>query len=471
MFSTLERTGGPWKLRTAICRVTCHKNGKTHNHSHGSFSALYRAIGIFARSGKNADALLLYNTIQSGDNEVAFNVAADCLVRLLEKGRPSSSARYSHFDDDESEDESASPIRRRLQALKRKKLFWAVLPFYVIFMIMVYETNSRGIDFTVFVQRKALDVLEDAMGYGTEPIMPPATRSCHTPPTLLSVDRDRPRHVLRKQDNLSYRDFRSLVVVNAQSVHIGGGYEMFWQEDSRRKDFQVKELAMWTDYVQGCVDPVLKLQPPVEQKLIILVGDSYTGPGYEGSQAAGGFYDSNYDFIFLRGASTVTRKLAIRVLVHEMAHHIHLIKPIDDHTTTTTPFRTDWFKMVANMEDEAQILLYLGGRDAGLTYREAMYYMRSILNQRIKDIYTASSRSPAYGWWRKYIRHSYAFTNHKEFWAEASESYIVGWSNDRFPDREWIRSNDPALYKLLGEVWSDLDSQPDVGTLSTETIF
>lgn len=454
MFSTLEKTGGPWKLRSAICRLACHKNEKTHNHSHGEFSALYRAIGIFARSGKSADALLLYNTIQSGDNEVAFNIAADCIVRLLEKTWPSSSARYSHFDDDESDDELASPIRLRLKALKRKKLFLALLPFYVIFMLMLYDTVSRGIYWPELVQRKAMDVLEDAVGYGTQPILPPSTTSLKTPPLLLSVHRNRPRHVSNKVNNLSYRNFRSLVVVNATSVHTGGGYEMFWQEDTRRKNFQVKELAMWADYVQGCVDPVLKLQPPSEQKLIILVGDSYTGPGMMAS--AGGFYAPPYDFLFIRGVGTITRPTAIRVLVHEMAHRIHNIMPIDDYSIITTRFRNNLLEMVANVEDEAHMLLYLHRKDVSLTYHEAMSVMKSVLDQRIKDIYTKSSTSPMYRWWWKNVKYSYAFSNHYEFWAEASESYIVGWSSSNFPDREWIRTNDPALFRLLGDVWSDL---------------
>lgn len=457
MFSTLEKTGGPWKLRTAICRLACHNNDKPHNHSHGEFSALYRAIGIFARSGKNADALLLYNAIQSGDEEVALNLATDCLVRILEKGWPSSSARYSHFDDesdDESDGTSASPIRLRLEALKRKKFFLALLPFYVIFMLMLKDTVSRGVYWPDIVQRKAMDVLEDVVGYGTRPIMPPVTTSSNTPPLLLSVDTSRPRHVANKVNNLSYINFRSLVVANATSVHVGGGYEIFWQEDSRRKDFQVKELAMWTDYVQGCVDPVLKLQPPPEQRLIILVGDSYTGPG--GHKTAGGFYAPPYDFLFVRGASTTTRPMAIRVLVHEMAHRIHRRIPTEDFTTVTNHARNNLLEMVTNVEDEAQMLLYLHRTDVSLTYHEAMSVMSSVLDKKVEDVFANAQKSPAYrGWWQS-VKYSYAFSNRYEFWAEASESYIVGWSSNRFPDREWIRNNDPALFKFLGYVWSDM---------------
>jgi len=85
-----------------------------------------------------------------------------------------------------------------------------------------------------------------------------------------------------------------------------------------------------------------------------------------------------------------------------------------------------------------------------------MSVIKSVLDQRIKDIYTKSSTSLMYRWWWKNVKYSYAFSNHYEFWAEASESYIVGWSSSNFPDSEWIRTNDPALFKLLGDVWSDM---------------
>ena len=455
MFSTLEKTGGPWQLRTTICRLACHNNDKTHNHSHGEFSALYRAIGIFARSGKNAEALLLYNAIHSGDEEAAVNLATDCLVRLLKKGGASSSARYSHFDgdDDGGDDESVSSIRVRLKALKQKKLFLVLLPVYVLFMLMLKDTISRGVYFPELMQRKAMDVLEDTVGYGTRPIIPPVATSSITPPLLLSVDPSRPRHVSKKVNNLSYTDYRSLVIANATSVHVGNGFEIFWQEDSRRKNFQVKELAMWTDYIHGCVDPVLKLQPPSEQRLIILVGDSYTGPGM--MSYAGGFYAPPYDFLFVRGASTVTRPTAIRVLVHELVHRFHRRIPTEDYTTITTHARINLLEMVANVEEEAQMLLYLHRTDVSLTYHEAMSVMSSVLDRRIKDVFENAKKSPAYRGWQS-IKYSYALSNHYEFWAEASESYIVGWSINRFPDREWIRTNDPALFKLLGRVWSGM---------------
>ena len=47
----------------------------------------------------------------------------------------------------------------------------------------------------------------------------------------------------------------------------------------------------------------------------------------------------------------------------------------------------------------------------------------------------------------------YSLTDHFEFWAEASTSFIVG-NYDHFQNKEWIKINDPDLYSLLEEVYS-----------------
>ena len=75
---------------------------------------------------------------------------------------------------------------------------------------------------------------------------------------------------------------------------------------------------------------------------------------------------------------------------------------------------------------------------------------RRPLDVRLETIYERAKSSELY---EKY-RYEYAFTNHREMWAEASASFLYAINPRHFPDRDWIQQNDPQLYSLLTEVYS-----------------
>lgn len=60
-------------------------------------------------------------------------------------------------------------------------------------------------------------------------------------------------------------------------------------------------------------------------------------------------------------------------------------------------------------------------------------------------------------------RRAYALTNHKEYFAELTEAYFG--VNDFFPlNRTHLREHDPAMARLLGELWRVTPSTPPVTT-------
>ncbi len=66
---------------------------------------------------------------------------------------------------------------------------------------------------------------------------------------------------------------------------------------------------------------------------------------------------------------------------------------------------------------------------------------------------------------RERVRH-YALTNHKEWFAEISESYL--WVNDYFPfNRAELRKSDPEAFRFMASVWSRA-AEPAKGGRNTE---
>lgn len=82
-------------------------------------------------------------------------------------------------------------------------------------------------------------------------------------------------------------------------------------------------------------------------------------------------------------------------------------------------------------------------------------------NPRIIEVYEAARDSGSYDevllFTGDYVRH-YAMTNHKEYFAEATEAYF--YRNDFYPFvRAELAEHDPALHDLLVEIWGPLQSQ------------
>lgn len=156
------------------------------------------------------------------------------------------------------------------------------------------------------------------------------------------------------------------------------------------------------------------------------------------------------------------RKKALRVLVHELAHRMHLGQ---EHVATSCGSRlcknipvihtfrqlspqTDW--ELTNLQDEVDAVLYLGYNSEDVTYEEAVLLNQKILDMDLRQEYSHAMQSQAYkdspewgGYWQ--------FSFH-EFFAEASVSFLVANSGSTFPSREWTEINHPKLFTLLSKV-------------------
>ena len=106
-----------------------------------------------------------------------------------------------------------------------------------------------------------------------------------------------------------------------------------------------------------------------------------------------------------------------------------------------------------NVKDEAYMILFLG-IDGTMTKREALAVMKTTIDRRIDVLFQKAKISQTYRLHARHNNHWYAFSNRFEFWAEASEAFVMDWNDDRFPSRSWINENDPDLFMLLSEVWS-----------------
>ena len=85
-----------------------------------------------------------------------------------------------------------------------------------------------------------------------------------------------------------------------------------------------------------------------------------------------------------------------------------------------------WHDQVLGFDDERIVAAYEKSRDSGV-------YERVIRDRHVK------------------VKH-YALTNHKEWFAEISETYL--WVNDYYPfNRAELKIADPQAYALMEEIW------------------
>lgn len=114
--------------------------------------------------------------------------------------------------------------------------------------------------------------------------------------------------------------------------------------------------------------------------------------------------------------------------------------------------------MASEIRNEVDLVLYFGYRSDFLSYEEAKFIHKTILNNRIIERYEAAKTSTA---WKEYLAEYGMMTDHFEFFAEASRAWLtdrsemMGRTKVRmiFPGREWVKKNDPRRYNLLGEFW------------------
>ena len=218
-----------------------------------------------------------------------------------------------------------------------------------------------------------------------------------------------------------------------------------------------KDVVKWSEYMVHIIDPaylwssddklVLNLSPKIEK-------------GFENS---GGYFNPNSGDIWIRDDSeTLDPLLIIQSVIHEISHKVHLDqldiavqcrdKPsaLCKHRTTIHQSSDITSDHIASKYEEAQRVLYLGMPSENMTADEAKLYIKLHLDTRIRHAYEAAVKKRIYHGLRQY---DYAMTEYKEYWAEASTSFIVG-NYSRFPDRDWIKQNDRVLYDILEEVYS-----------------
>lgn len=101
-------------------------------------------------------------------------------------------------------------------------------------------------------------------------------------------------------------------------------------------------------------------------------------------------------------------------------------------------------------------MLFIGYKSESIRYEEAVMMNKLILDMRLRELYSVVEASPEYA----DLRHIHGMTDHREYWAEASASFlfVLGGNFDKgsinnFPSRNWICTEDPKLFELLKEVW------------------
>lgn len=227
-----------------------------------------------------------------------------------------------------------------------------------------------------------------------------------------------------------------------------------------------KNALEWSKYLIDIVDPVY-IWSKNDKPTINL---SNKNKVFDEDELSLGFYSVRTNDLLIkeRHNEDLEEMTVVNTLVHELAHKVHLDVPdvflpcsdkggANQGKLCKNPFRMDrnrtesFKKHISSKFDEAKSVLYLGNKSETMSPDSAKIYMKLNLDLRIEKIYDNSMKSGKYpDDIREYF---YSLTDHFEFWAEASTSFIVG-NYDHFQSKEWIKINDPALYDLLEEVYS-----------------
>ena len=230
--------------------------------------------------------------------------------------------------------------------------------------------------------------------------------------------------------------------------------------DKEFNDAQDEEIVLWIEHMLRSVDPVY-LQNMSQLKVYLSArGVHDKAPG------TGGFYRALYDNIWIktqlvRGGGPISmaeRRTNLKVIVHEMAHRVHLATEYiatdcGSHICKNLQYRYDGLSdlELGEIKDEVDAVLYLGYESEDITYEDAVLLNKKILDMRIEHLFSIAGDSQQY---QDLPGSQYWAKNYVEFWAESSLSFLIANSGGLFPDRDWIEKNDPRLFSLLDEVWA-----------------
>lgn len=273
------------------------------------------------------------------------------------------------------------------------------------------------------------------------------------------------------QDRLQYHlmktKFQDGRIISEQDMYI----LMSGIADQTGNDAHDEEIKLWLEYVLRSVDPVYV--PPLSRMMVHMSGT------FRATQEdANGEYKPLYDEVWLRdvgfmvddkGVSLLQRISKLHTLIHELAHRIHLVQDVissdacsfgygplkqylvsvDNTHKQSGPF-DEGDDILTNAKEEVEAVLYLGYKSDRINFEEAVWLNRKILDMRIRRAYAKAMDNDKYKDWR----HQYWSTNHAEFWAEASVSFLVKDRDHAFPPRAWIEKHDPETFSILSEAWS-----------------
>lgn len=274
-------------------------------------------------------------------------------------------------------------------------------------------------------------------------------------------------HRLQSYKNPKENGFMEDFLNNSDKILDSENYAIYLHSESVKDERQILEMSMWIEYIMSSVSSIYS--PSSASKLTVLMTDKTPNVvGKRGGMSVGGIYIGYMDSIMWKMDSVwkdghiqiIDRINSLKTLVHEMSHRVHLFKDdiITDCGEDICSSRLDFVmtpetkKFILDKKDEVVGIVYLGLTSDEMTQEQARMYLKLILDMRIEEAYSSASVDPVYSTWRW---SAYGFTNHREFWAEASVSFLFSISEYNFPSRDWIRENDPNLYSILSEVYSN----------------
>lgn len=224
---------------------------------------------------------------------------------------------------------------------------------------------------------------------------------------------------------------------------------------------------VWIEYMIDTIDPAYIWSQ--NDKPIINLSNKNKNFGDDGL-ALGFFHPRSNDILIKeRDDEELDDEMTvIKTLIHEMSHKVHLDTPdvfipcsdeIEQNKDRLcrNPLRIDRNRTekaknhISSKYDEARGVLYLGLQSENMSPDEAKIYLKLNLDLRIEKIYNRAMKSGKYP--QDDRATFYSLSDHFEFWAEASTSFILE-HYEHFQSREWIQENDPELFTLLQEVYS-----------------
>jgi len=493
IWEILQKTGGPRDLRVVISHTLSQiDGGSKKDTSIHSFRALYKMMEDFVISGTDMNMYYLDKSIQMlYDGEIEGKDLEHLTSSIVNKSiTPSSSAKISFEDDDED----FEPVKNHKTNMKI--MIQAIFALFIIFIPYVYFNNT-GASYSNGVQRVADDIIEKHSPVNR--IMPsdsfdvPTPFLLHTPPDVsrsthhndrllqtpfinkdkianLDLNRYGSRERTDKYDT-TFDNYKEKFVKNSVSAIQSDGYEL--HVHGKTKDAQIQEVSMWIEYVLTSVDPAYS--PSGNSKLNVLLADTFPKIDTTVFGAIGGLYLPDHDLLYVSktednhedNVKLDERGRQLMTLVHELSHRVHLVSDPISMDCTERDSRSEktggackeravqvdtekTHEYLKTVRDEVHAVVFLGMKSENMTLEEASIYLKMILDMRISEIFEKAKNSKSY----ENHRYQYAFTNHREFWAEASTSYLYAINGRNFPDRDWMQTNDPALHSLLSEVYS-----------------